>query len=108
MPNHQRKAKAKSGDFVSAIVEHTISGLSKNITITANLAKSGVDCAAVDCAAVDCAAVDCAAVDCESNFVYLSHGRFKKRLAVAAAHQAANTNCANARSMIPASFESVK
>lgn len=37
-----------------------------------------------------------------------SQGLFKKRCAVAETHHAANTNCAKARTTIPASFESVK
>ena len=89
MPNLHMNAKAKSGDFVSAIVEHTTSGLSKNISKTANLANIGVCWVCSDCA-------------------IFNQGRFKKRFALAATHQAANINCIKAKSIIPASLESVK
>ena len=101
MPNHHRNAKAKSGDFVSAIVEHTTSGLSKNISKTANLANVGVCWVCRDC----CDCWDCC--DCCACAIF-NQGLFKKRFALAATHQAANTNCIKAKSIIPASLESVK
>ena len=116
-PNHQTNANANNGDLVSEIVANTANGHTmKNSRITKRVFAPA---RSLDGRATTPASgwvksrmfqQSCRSGWEKSNVPTpsLRHGRLKKRLAVAAQQNAANSHCSAASATMPASLESVK
>ena len=116
-PNHHTNANANSGDLVNEIVENTASGQTMKNSRMMNLVLAPAR--SLDGRATTPAS-GCAKSrmfqqswrsGCEKSKVptpSLRHGRLKKRLAVAAQQNAANSHCSAASTTMPASLESVR